>query len=153
MTDIGQNAPKFSLPDENGNSVSLDDFAGKTLVLFLYPRDNTSGCTAEARDFSALLPAFQDAGAAVLGVSKDSVKSHASFVAKHGLDVTLLSDAQGDLCETLGVWVEKNMYGRKFMGVQRTTFVINAQGIISHVWHRVRVPGHAQAVLATVSKT
>ncbi|MGB1209638.1 MAG: peroxiredoxin [Paracoccaceae bacterium] len=145
MTD--QNAPDFALPATTGDTVTLSALRGAPVVLFFYPRDDTSGCTKEAIAFSALMPAFADLGVAVFGVSKDSLKSHAKFVAKHDLTVPLLSDAEGTLCEDLGVWKEKSMYGKTFMGIERSTFLIDAEGRIATQWRKVKVPGHADAVL------
>lgn len=146
----GAAAPEFSLPRDGGETVSLADFAGKPLVLFFYPRDDTSGCTSEALAFTALLDDFETAGAAVLGVSKDSVASHEKFRAKHGIAVPLLSDAEADLCERAGVWVEKRMYGRSHMGIERTTLLIDGAGKVARMWRKVKVPGHAEEVLQAV---
>src|SRR5690606_484102 len=121
------------------------DFAGKTLVLYFYPKDDTSGCTREAQDFTALAPEFAEAGATVIGVSKDSVKSHEKFAAKHGLAVTLGSDPEGAVIERYGSWVEKSLYGRKYMGIDRSTFLIR-DGRIVRIWRKVKVPNHAQQV-------
>ena len=146
----GDNAPDFSLPRDGGKTVSLSDFAGKTLVLYFYPRDDTSGCTTEAVDFTGLADAFAAAGAAVVGVSKDTVDKHEKFIAKHALGLPLLSDAEGDVCERYGVWAEKSMYGKKFMGIERSTYLIRGDGTIAQVWRKVKVPGHAQQVLDAV---
>lgn len=150
MPEIGEKAPKFTLPRDGGDSVSLADYAGKTLVLYFYPRDDTPGCTKESIAFTDQAPAFEAAGASILGVSKDSVKSHDKFVAKHELGIPLASDEDGTLCEDMGVWVEKNMYGKKYMGIERATFVINGEGEITHAWRKVKVPGHVDAVLEAV---
>lgn len=126
MTDTvqeGAAAPAFEMPSTNG-TVSLEDYKGKSLVLYFYPKDNTPGCTNEAIDFTAHIDAFRKAGAEILGVSKDSLKKHENFTAKHDLKIPLASDASGEVCEAYGVWVEKNMYGRKYMGIQRATFLI-----------------------------
>jgi len=144
--------PAFSLPTDGGGQVSNADYAGKQLVVFFYPRDDTSGCTKEAIGFSALLDEFTAAGAAILGVSKDSVASHDKFVAKHDLKVTLGSDEDNDFCETMGVWVEKSMYGKKFMGIERATYLVSATGEITEIWRKVKVPGHVEAVLEAVKK-
>jgi thioredoxin-dependent peroxiredoxin len=144
----GDKAPDFKLPDDSGASRSLKSFAGRKLVLYFYPKDDTSGCTAEAIDFNALKAAFEKAGAAIVGVSPDTVASHAKFKTKHTLDIALLSDESTAILEAYGVWVEKSMYGRKFMGVQRTTLLIGADRTIKQVWNKVKVPGHAAAVLA-----
>ena len=132
MPEIGENLPKFALPRDGGATITNEDFAGSTLVLFFYPRDDTPGCTKESIGFSEQLSDFHDVGAIVVGVSKDSVASHDKFVAKHKLTVPLLSDENGSLCEDLGVWVEKNMYGKKFMGIERATFVADYTVAIHH---------------------
>lgn len=146
----GDAAPPFSLPRDGGGEVSLADHAGRPVVLYFYPRDDTSGCTRQALDFGAHLDAFEAAGAVVLGVSKDSVKAHDRFRDKHGLRVALLSDEEGDVCARYGVWKEKSMYGKTYMGIERTTFLIDRQGRIARVWPKVKVPGHAEAVLEAV---
>lgn len=146
----GDLAPAFSLPRDGGGTVSLADLAPSKVVLYFYPKDATPGCTIEALDFNALLPAFQDAGAVVIGISKDSVASHDKFCAKQGLQIILASDAEGQTCEDYGVWVEKNMYGRRYMGIERTTFLIDASGKIARIWPKVKVKGHAEEVLAAV---
>ena len=146
----GRPAPGFTLPANGGRTVSLDDFRGRKVVLYFYPKDDTSGCTREALDFTAEAAAFAEAGAVVIGVSKDPVTRHDRFVEKHGLDVTLVSDAEGDLCERYGTWVEKSMYGRKYMGVERATFLIDADGTLRQAWRKVKVPGHVSEVLAAV---
>lgn len=146
----GQKAPAFSLPADGGGKLSLKDCAGKALVLYFYPKDDTSGCTREAIDFSALAGAFKKAGAQVVGVSKDSVASHDKFKKKHDLSVGLLSDEEGKMVEAYGVWVEKSMYGRKYMGIERATFLIDAKGVIQKIWRKVKVPDHAAEVLEAV---
>lgn len=150
MSDVieGAPAPDFELETADG-PVRLSDFAGKTLVLYFYPKDDTSGCTREAQDFTALAPEFAEAGATVIGVSKDSVKSHEKFAAKHGLAVTLGSDPEGAVIERYGSWVEKSLYGRKYMGIDRSTFLIR-DGRIVRIWRKVKVPNHAQQVLEAV---
>lgn len=150
MIDIGEKAPNFSLPRDGGTTMTNADFAGKALVLFFYPRDDTSGCTKESIGFSQAQAAFRAAGADVVGVSKDSVESHDKFVAKHGLTVPLISDKTGSLCEDFGVWKEKSMYGKTFMGIERSTFLIDREGVIRNVWRKVKVPGHVEAVLEAV---
>jgi peroxiredoxin Q/BCP len=149
--DVGTPAPAFSLPASGDQTISLSDYAGKTLVVYFYPRDDTSGCTKEAIGFTEKSDAFAAAGVTVLGVSKDTVAKHDKFIAKHELGVTLLSDADGTMCEDYGVWVEKSMYGKKYMGIERATFVIGADGTITHVWRKVKVPGHVDAVLEAVT--
>ena len=147
--DSGAKAPDFEMAGADG-PVRLSDFAGKALVLYFYPKDDTSGCTKEAQDFSALAGEFAAAGAAVLGVSKDSVASHGKFTAKYGLGIPLGSDPDGVTIEAYGAWVEKSMYGRKYMGIERSTFLIDGAGVIRQVWRKVKVPGHAAEVLKTV---
>ncbi len=146
----GDKAPDFALPDDAGGQVSLASFAGKKLVLYFYPKDDTSGCTKEAIDFNALQPEFKKAGATILGASPDSAASHAKFKTKHGLDLALASDELKTMLEAYGVWVEKSMYGRKYFGVERTTFLIGPDGRIAKAWNKVKVPGHAAAVLEAV---
>lgn len=146
----GMKAPEFSLPRDGGETVALSDFSGRKLVLFFYPKDDTSGCTAEAVAFTALEDKFKAAGAALLGMSPDSVKKHDKFIAKHELSVPLASDEEKTTLESYGVWVEKSMYGRKYMGVERSTFLIDANGNIEKIWRKVKVPGHADAVLEAV---
>jgi len=147
MTDVieGAAAPDFSLLTETG-VVSLADFAGKTLVLYFYPKDDTGGCTKEAQEFSGLMPEFARAGVCVVGVSKDSLASHKKFAAKHDLAIQLGSDPEGTLIERYGSWVEKSLYGRKYMGIDRSTFLIQ-DGKLVRIWRKVRVPNHAQQVL------
>lgn len=153
MTDLaeGMKAPDFSLPRDGNGTVSLSDFAGKKLVLFFYPKDDTSGCTAEAKAFTELKSEFEGAGAALLGMSPDSVAKHDKFITKHDLAVALASDEEKTALEAYGVWVEKSMYGRKYMGVERSTFLIDETGTISKIWRKVKVPGHADAVLKEIT--
>ncbi|MCL6283082.1 peroxiredoxin [Ruegeria sp. 2012CJ41-6] len=150
MPDLSDTAPDFTLPRDGGGEVTLSDLRGTKVVLFFYPRDDTPGCTKESIGFSEQLQAFSDAGAQVLGVSRDTVAKHDKFVAKHGLTTTMLSDADSDICERYGVWVEKNMYGRKSMGIERATFLIDADGHIGRIWRKVKVPGHVEEVLEAV---
>ena len=147
MTELseGAAAPDFDLETADGQ-VKLADFAGKTLVLYFYPKDDTAGCTREAQDFTALTPEFTKAGVTVLGVSKDSVASHGKFAKKYDLTVTLGSDPAGEMVERYGSWVEKSLYGRKYMGIDRSTFLIK-DGKVARIWRKVRVPNHAQQVL------
>jgi thioredoxin-dependent peroxiredoxin len=147
MIDIGHAAPDVHFSVAPGVVKTLADFRGKPLVVYFYPKDDTSGCTKEAQDFSALAAAFATLGVAIIGISKDSDASHAKFIAKYGLGITLGSDADGSTCEGFGTWVEKSMYGKKYMGIERTTFLIDAQGKIAAIWRKVKVPGHADAVL------
>ena len=145
--DAGDKAPAFTLPSDGGGTVSLKDFNGKSVILYFYPKDDTSGCTAEACAFRDALPDFSKAKAVVLGVSRDPVESHEKFKKKYQLPFPLLSDEDGTVCEAYGVWVEKSMYGKKYMGIERTTFLIDGTGVIRAVWRKVRVPGHASEVL------
>lgn len=144
---LGDVAPAFTLPRDGGGTVSLSDFAEKAVILYFYPKDNTSGCTIEAIDFTALSGEFAKAGAVVVGLSLDSVKSHDRFCAKHDLSVILASDENHEVLQAYGVWTEKSMYGRKYMGVERSTFLIDRSGRIAAVWRKVKVAGHAQEVL------
>lgn len=140
-------APDFTLPRDGGDSVTLSGLRPRAVVLFFYPRDDTSGCTKEAVAFSGLQAEFEAAGAVVMGISKDSIASHDKFRDKHGLTVPLLSDAENEVCEAFGVWKEKSMYGKKFMGIERSTFLIDGEGRIMREWRKVKVPGHAEDVL------
>ncbi len=144
----GEAAPDFSLPKNGGGSISLKDLRGKKVILYFYPKDDTSGCTIEAKDFNDRVAAFAEAGAVVIGLSPDSVASHDKFRKKHGLGFDLASDETKATLEAYGVWAEKSMYGRKYMGVERTTFLIGADGRVLKVWPKVKVPGHAEEVLA-----
>ena len=143
----GDKAPAFKLAADGGKTVSLKDFAGKPLVLYFYPKDDTSGCTKEAIDFSGAAAQFKKLGVAVVGVSKDSVASHDKFKKKHALSITLGSDPEGAVIESYGSWIEKSMYGRKYMGIDRSTFLIDAKGRIVKIWRKVKVPGHVEEVL------
>lgn len=147
---VGEAAPPFALPATGGETISLDSLAGKKIVLYFYPKDDTSGCTKEAQAFNALRDRFEAAGAVVLGVSPDGIKSHEKFQAKYELGFPLLADEEKSALDAYGVWVEKSMYGRKYMGVERTTVLIDEQGKIVRVWPKVKVPGHAEEVLEAV---
>lgn len=147
MPEIGDKAPAFSTGGDGGGTVKLSDYKGRKVVLYFYPKDDTPGCTKEAIAFSQLLPQFDKAGAAIIGVSPDTPAKHDKFKAKHELTVALASDEDKAICEAYGVWVEKNMYGRKYMGVERSTFLIDEKGKIANVWRKVKVKGHAEAVL------
>ncbi|WP_290777809.1 peroxiredoxin [Hoeflea sp.] len=140
----------MNLPRDGGGNVSLAELTGKTVVLYFYPKDNTSGCTTEALDFTALNDEFTKAGAVVIGVSPDPVKAHDKFIAKHDLGVILASDEDKSVLEAYGVWKEKSMYGRTYMGVERSTFLIDGSGKIVRIWRKVKVKGHAQAVIEAV---
>lgn len=147
---IGDKAPQFELPGDGGGTVRLSDFAGQPVVIYFYPKDDTAGCTAEAIDFSRLKPEFGKAGATVIGISPDSAKKHGKFREKHVLTVALAADEERKAIEVYGVWVEKQMYGRSYMGVERTTFLIGRDGRIAQIWRKVRIKGHAEAVLEAV---
>lgn len=157
MTDFaaaGDTMPDIALETPDGGSVKPSDYKGKKLVVFFYPKDNTPGCTTEAKDFTALKPEFDKAGVELLGVSKDSAKKHQNFIAKHDLTVDLATDAEEDgLSDKLGVWAEKKMYGKTFMGMVRSTYLLNADGTIARIWPKVKVNGHAQEVLEAARET
>lgn len=148
--EIGKPAPSFTMKTDGGGTVSLAKLKGAPFVLYFYPKDNTSGCTKEACDFRDALPNFGKLKATVIGVSKDSVKSHDGFKAKQKLNFTLAADEDGKVCEAYGVWVEKSLYGRKYMGIERATFLVDAKGIVREAWRKVKVPGHVDAVLAAL---
>lgn len=150
MIEIGQPAPEVSLPRDGGETVTLTDIKPKAVVLYFYPKDDTPGCTKEAIAFTALREEFEASGAIVFGISKDPVKKHDKFVAKYELQIPLLSDEDADVCERYGTWVEKNMYGKKYMGIERTTVLIDGTGTLAQIWRKVKVPGHAEAVLDAV---
>lgn len=143
----GSSAPDFTLLDQDGKETTLSALKGKPVVLYFYPKDDTSGCTKQACDFRDTQPAIKKAGAVVLGVSPDSVASHVKFAKKYELPFTLLSDPDHAVAEKYGVWVEKSMYGRKYMGIERTTFLIDSKGKIAEIWKKVKVPGHVEAVV------
>lgn len=146
----GDKAPDFTLPANDGQTLSLSDFSGKMVILYFYPKDDTPGCTKEAIGFSERLDEFESAGAVVIGLSKDSVAKHDKFRDKHGLTVNLVSDADSDVTERYGAWVEKKMYGKTYMGIERCTYLIGQDGVIQKVWRKVKVPGHVDAVLDAV---
>ena len=143
----GDPVPDVALTGMQGERVSPADFRGNKLVLYFYPKDDTSGCTREAQDFTALAEGFEKAGTWILGVSKDDAKSHAKFASKYDLKVKLASDLDGSVCEAFGTWGEKSLYGRKYMGIDRATFLIDRDGTIARIWRKVRVAGHAEEVL------
>ena len=147
MITAGDTAPSFTLPRDGGGSVSLADLLPGKVVLYFYPKDDTPGCTTEALDFTRLKDEFAAAGATVVGISKDSIKAHDKFCRKHGLGVILASDEDGDTCERYGVWVEKSMYGKTYMGIERSTFLIGGDGRVLRAWPKVKVAGHAEEVL------
>jgi thioredoxin-dependent peroxiredoxin len=148
--EIGKAAPAFSLPSTEGQDVALKDFRSKKVVLYFYPKDDTSGCTKEACAFRDALPDYRGAGAVVLGISPDGLESHGKFRAKHSLPFTLLADEDHAVAEKYGVWKEKSMYGRTYMGIERTTFVIDAAGKIASIFRKVKIDGHVEEVLAAV---
>jgi peroxiredoxin Q/BCP len=149
----GQNAPHFSLPsNESDHDISLSDFKDKKLVLFFYPKDNTPGCTKESCAFRDLKSEFEQENTAIIGISKNSLKDHEKFTTKNSLNFPLLSDENGTMCEDYRVWVEKNMYGKKYMGIERSTFLIDQNGKILKIWRKVKVPGHVDEVLDAVKQ-
>ena len=150
MLSQGDAAPGFTLPRDGGETITLSALRPAQVVLYFYPRDDTPGCTTEALDFTRLAREFEAAGAVVIGISKDSVKAHDRFCRKHGLGVILASDEYGDTCERYGVWKEKSMYGKKYMGIERSTFLIDENGKIAQAWYGVKVPGHVEKVHAAI---
>mgnify|MGYP001042018072 FL=1 len=150
MLIIGENSPNFNLPSNGGGTLSLDDFKGRNLVLFFYPKDDTSGCTKEAIEFSQKMDMFANANTAIVGVSKDTVIKHDKFISKHDLKTPLISDTTGQMCVDYGVWKEKKLYGRTYLGIVRTTFLIDTTGIIHKIWPNVRVKGHVDEVYEAV---
>lgn len=149
---INQKAPDFTLPDQDENQISLADFQNHWIVLYFYPKDNTSGCTLEAKDFTASLNEFNDAGAVVIGISPDSPKSHRNFISKQELNLKLLSDPEHEVLADYGVWQKKKMYGREYMGVVRSTFIIDPNGVIVAEWNKVKVKGHVEEVLTRLKE-
>jgi peroxiredoxin Q/BCP len=147
---IGDKAPDFTLPTDGNGTVTLSKLRGKPVVLYFYPKDDTSGCTAQACGFRDSFPDYGKTGATVIGVSRDSVASHDKFKQKHGLPFTLGSDSEGKVTEAYGVWVEKSMYGRKYMGIDRSTYLIDKDGVVRGAWRKVKVPGHVAEVLKAV---
>ena len=145
--EVGAIAPKFNLPATGGKAISLADFRGQFLIVYFYTRDDTSGCTKEALGFTDVKDQLDALNVSVVGISKDTIEKHEKFVAKHNIGIPLLSDAEANTCEDFGVWVEKNNYGKKYMGIQRATFLIDPDGKIAAVWPRVKVAGHVEAVL------
>jgi len=150
MVEVGKPAPDFTLQDQLGNKVTLSKLKGSPIVLYFYPKDNTPGCTKEACAFRDAFAEYEKLGAKILGVSPDGVETHAKFIEKHELPFTLLADTERKVCEAYGVWKEKNMYGKKSMGVERTSFVIDSKGIVRQVFPRVKVDGHSDAVLTAI---
>jgi len=148
--EAGKKAPDFSATTDGGGKVKLSDFKGKNVILYFYPKDDTPGCTKEACGFRDAKPNFSKAKAVVLGVSKDSVARHDKFRDKYDLNFPLLSDEDGKICEKYGTWIEKSLYGRKYMGIDRATFLIDGKGVVRQVWRKVKVPGHVEEVLAAL---
>jgi len=148
--EIGDKAPDFTLPTDGAGTVRLSDLKGQNVVLYFYPKDDTSGCTAEACQFRDLFPKFGRTDAMVIGISRDSIASHDKFKKKYKLPFTLASDEQGKVTERYGVWVQKSMYGRKYMGIERSTFLIDDKGVIRGIWRKVKVPKHAEEVLKAI---
>ena len=145
-------APDVILPNETGNIIDIKDFRPNMVVLFFYPRDNTSGCTREAKDFTENIELFNNLNINVFGISKDSITSHEKFIKKQNLTIPLLSDEAGSVCEDFGVWKEKSMYGKIYMGIERSTFIIDGSGSVTHEWRKVKVANHVSEVLETVKK-
>ncbi len=150
LIEVGEAAPAFSLPDQAGTTHKLADYRGRWVVLYFYPKDDTSGCTAEACQFRDDLPRFRKKDAVVLGVSPDAAASHKKFADKYKLPFTLLADTEKEVCQRYGVWQQKSMYGRKYMGVVRTTYLIDPKGKVAQRWDKVKVPGHAEAVMGAI---
>jgi thioredoxin-dependent peroxiredoxin len=148
--EIGKKAPAFKISGDDGAVHSLSGYKSQAIIIYFYPKDDTSGCTKEAIEFTALMPKFTKANSVVIGVSRDSIASHAKFRTKHKLKILLGADETGKVTEDYGVWVEKSMYGRKYMGIERTTVLIDASGKIVEIWNKVKVPGHAEVVLKAV---
>jgi len=147
LPELGATAPDFKLPADGGSHLQLSDFRGSPVVIYFYPKDDTSGCTKQAIAFTEDLEAYNKAGITIIGISKDSPASHDKFIAKHNLGIRLASDEETDVCQAYGVWVEKNMYGRKFMGIQRATFLLDGDGVVRHIWPKVKVADHSADVL------
>ncbi len=152
MLEVGKKAPSFTLPDVNGKKISLNDFKGKKVILYFYPKDMTSGCTQEACDFRNSFPNFSKLKAVVLGLSADSVQSHKKFADKYNLPFILLSDEKKEVVEKYGVWKEKSMYGKKYMGIERTTFIIDEEGKIKNIFPKVKVTGHVDEVIKVLGE-
>jgi thioredoxin-dependent peroxiredoxin len=150
MLAIGDKAPDFTLKSDTGETISLSELTGQTVVLYFYPKDNTSGCTRQACDVRDAQNSFEAKGVKILGISKDSLKSHAQFRENHHLNFPLLSDETGEVCEEYGTWAEKSLYGQKYKGIDRSTFIIDKNGLITHIWRGVSVPGHIEEILGTL---
>lgn len=150
--EVGSPLPPLEFKVSNKETLSLESLRGQFVVLYFYPKDDTPACTTQAKDFTSMLSEFQEANALVIGISKDSLASHSKFTKKHGLTHKLCSDHEGEICETFGVWTEKSMFGKTYMGIKRTTFLINPDGEVAHIWRDVVAKGHAEAVLDTILK-
>jgi peroxiredoxin Q/BCP len=150
MVSVGKRVKNFTLPATGDQNLSLSDFKGRSLIIYFYPKDNTPGCTREGQDFRDLYPRFTEAGAEILGVSRDSVKTHDNYRNKHGFPFHLISDKEELLCKQFDVIKEKKLYGRTYMGIERSTFLLDADGVLQQEWRKVRVPGHVEAVLETL---
>jgi peroxiredoxin Q/BCP len=148
--EVGKKAPDFSGPTDGGGKFKLSDLKGRNVVLYFYPKDDTSGCTKQACAFTEAMPNFGKLKSAVVGVSRDSVERHDKFKKKYKLNFPLVSDEDGKICEKYGTWIEKSLYGRKYMGIERATFLIDAKGVVRNIWHKVKVPGHADEVMAAL---
>lgn len=148
---VGDKAPDFTLPADGDSEVSLSSFKGQKVVVYFYPKDDTPGCTTEACDFRDNMKRLEQSGIKIIGISKDTAQKHDKFKTKHDLNFTLASDAQDQICEAYGTWTEKNMYGRKYMGIERSTFLIDETGTITHIWRKVKVPGHVDEVIKTAT--
>ncbi|MEO1407818.1 MAG: thioredoxin-dependent thiol peroxidase [Pseudomonadota bacterium] len=153
LPEPGTTAPEFDLPADGNGRIKLSDLRGTPVVVYFYPKDDTSGCTKQAIAFTEDAAKYKAAGITVIGISKDSPASHDKFIAKHELGIRLASDETTEVCQAYGVWVEKNMYGRKFMGIQRATFLIDSDGVVRHVWPKVKVAGHSEDVLKTAAES
>lgn len=149
---INDKAPNFTLPIDGDETITLSELQGKNVVLYFYPKDDTPGCTVEAKDFAEMMVNFNDADTIILGISKDSVKSHDKFKAKYCLPFSLIADVEMKVCEAYGTWIEKSMYGKKYMGIDRATFLIDKNGVIRNIWRKVSVPGHVKEVLAAAEQ-
>jgi len=147
MLSVNDSMPSFSLPSTGEEKISSKSLLGKNVVMYFYPKDSTPGCTVEANDFSNKIDQFQNVNTTVLGVSKDSIKSHLNFITKQNLGFDLISDSEAELCEKFGVWKEKSMFGKKYMGIERSTFLIDAKGIVKKIWRKVKISGHVDQVL------
>ena len=150
---VGDQAPEFTLPDQDGHLVSLSSFIGERVIIYFYPKDNTPGCTTEAKDFTNKIKEFKKLNTQVIGISKDSLETHNKFINKQGLKILLASDESGKVLKKFGVWVEKNMYGRKYMGIQRSTFLINEESKIEYIWEKVKVKGHVEDVINKIKSS